>query len=62
MEDDLFLTDDYCVARIRAPLKPHNNICIAAQEIYNLPFALISPLNSNHTDIRHYAFLSVFMY
>jgi GTP cyclohydrolase III len=41
------------MAGIRPALKADNDISIAAQDINNLTFALITPLNPYHSYIRH---------
>ena len=53
MENRFFSFNNQGVPGVIATLKPHNDIRVPGKEIDDLPFALISPLGSNHSDVGH---------
>ena len=50
MQDVLLVSYDHGVARVRSALIANDEVCIAREEIDDLPFTLIAPLGTKYTE------------
>jgi hypothetical protein len=53
VQDRLFALDDQRVAGVIAALEADYDIGILGEEVDDLPFALVSPLSSDNSDVGH---------
>jgi hypothetical protein len=53
VKDNFLIADNDSVARVRTPLKSHNDIGEFAEDVYYLAFAFVTPLKANGHNIRH---------
>ena len=50
VQDVLLVSYDHGVARVRSALIANDEVCIAREEIDDLPFTLIAPLGTKYTE------------